>query len=601
MRSSTSESKENSTFTVDSTLDNSDSGIDGLCDDGLGNCTLRAAIQEANGLGGSDNINFDIPDTDPGYVDYDGGAGDSLDGDDYWSIAPNTVLPVITDVVVVDGSTQKANQSDTNTFGPEIQISGINYINNTGNGLSFVGITGSGSIVNELNIINFGRAIYISSYDLTVTNSYLNPDAKGLSYDSDENQVTGVYAVSDAINQINTLNIGLENEGNAMMSELGFGVWLEAGTSPTEVQVNVMGNKFGLDPTGTIATDISTQHHLHITGNVSVLVGEAGIGNRNYFANSNVHLLISGDSVSNTIEIYNNFFNTDINGTGHFPASGSALSLGGQGGTTVGAPGKGNLIQTHTSEVVMGVGANSGTTTVQNNTIFASVGIRLKGPNKIFRNNFVASESTKSDPYFGVTNSGIIIDAGGWSGRAIELFSADPDDELLLTGNYFDGHNSIMEPYDPNTHITIGGQGVDANSLCMGLEKNCFSNVGNTTIITRDRAAGFNLGGTYPVNYSTIELDNEIIYDIGATKVPLIVVGLEGTYELFSGDQRRTDLTDGSISIPILNSDYVTDIWDLYTYITEIQNSKVDCTDPLDCPGSNGENEKQLYLHRQVQ
>jgi len=44
-------------FTVDTTADAVDINPgDGVCDDGAGNCTLRAAIQEANALGGSDTI-----------------------------------------------------------------------------------------------------------------------------------------------------------------------------------------------------------------------------------------------------------------------------------------------------------------------------------------------------------------------------------------------------------------------------------------------------------------------------------------------------------------------------------------------------------------
>ena len=39
------------TFTVDSTGDGGDSDTaDGVCDDGLGNCTLRAAIEQANAV-----------------------------------------------------------------------------------------------------------------------------------------------------------------------------------------------------------------------------------------------------------------------------------------------------------------------------------------------------------------------------------------------------------------------------------------------------------------------------------------------------------------------------------------------------------------------
>jgi CSLREA domain-containing protein len=49
------------TFAVNSTGDAADANVgDGLCDDGAGNCTLRAAIQEANQLDGSDTISFSV-------------------------------------------------------------------------------------------------------------------------------------------------------------------------------------------------------------------------------------------------------------------------------------------------------------------------------------------------------------------------------------------------------------------------------------------------------------------------------------------------------------------------------------------------------------
>ena len=45
------------TFTVNSTMDAVDANPgDGVCDDGAGNCTLRAAIMEANALAGADTI-----------------------------------------------------------------------------------------------------------------------------------------------------------------------------------------------------------------------------------------------------------------------------------------------------------------------------------------------------------------------------------------------------------------------------------------------------------------------------------------------------------------------------------------------------------------
>jgi len=48
-----------SIFTVNNTADKVDANPgDGLCSDDIGNCTLRAAIQEANSLEGADTVNI---------------------------------------------------------------------------------------------------------------------------------------------------------------------------------------------------------------------------------------------------------------------------------------------------------------------------------------------------------------------------------------------------------------------------------------------------------------------------------------------------------------------------------------------------------------
>lgn len=77
------------TFVVDSTEDTGDGKLgDGVCDDGTGDCTLRAAIEEANTTPGRDVISFSLP------------------GDAPYIIQPTAPLPIITDPIVIDGSTQ---------------------------------------------------------------------------------------------------------------------------------------------------------------------------------------------------------------------------------------------------------------------------------------------------------------------------------------------------------------------------------------------------------------------------------------------------------------------------------------------------------------
>ena len=77
------------TFTVNSTGDGADATIgDGICAEATGACTLRAAIQESNAsVGDKDTIGFGIPAAP-------------------FTIAPATVLPDISDPVVIDGTTQ---------------------------------------------------------------------------------------------------------------------------------------------------------------------------------------------------------------------------------------------------------------------------------------------------------------------------------------------------------------------------------------------------------------------------------------------------------------------------------------------------------------
>lgn len=75
-------------ITVDSTLDTPDANIgDGICDDGDGNCTLRAAIAEANSNPDASTINFNIT----GTADF---TNNSQNG---YTIKPTSQLPNITE------------------------------------------------------------------------------------------------------------------------------------------------------------------------------------------------------------------------------------------------------------------------------------------------------------------------------------------------------------------------------------------------------------------------------------------------------------------------------------------------------------------------
>jgi CSLREA domain-containing protein len=84
------------TFTVDSTADDSDSLVgDGNCDNGSGDCTLRAAIEEANNNQDADTINFNIT------------------GSGLHTITPATNYPQIFTTLIIDGSSQPGSNCGT--------------------------------------------------------------------------------------------------------------------------------------------------------------------------------------------------------------------------------------------------------------------------------------------------------------------------------------------------------------------------------------------------------------------------------------------------------------------------------------------------------
>jgi hypothetical protein len=157
-----------STFTVSSTGDGGDSNIgDGLCDDGAGNCTLRAAVQQANAAPGADTINFSVTGT----------------------INLAAALPALSSDLTVSGPgadllTLKSNTSGVYSFtvasGVTASISGLTLSGNPA--ASFQGgsvLVRSGGKLNMTNCAmngNVGASIYnsfgtVNLFNCTISNN----------------------------------------------------------------------------------------------------------------------------------------------------------------------------------------------------------------------------------------------------------------------------------------------------------------------------------------------------------------------------------------------------------------------------------------------
>ena len=153
---------------VNSTGDSSDTNPgDGVCDTGATNsagateCTLRAAIEEANARAGLDTVEFAIPTTETGH---DAGV---------WTISPTAGYDNISDAIVIDGSTQPGFAST-----PTIQLDGTSA--GTVDALRLVP-AGSGSTIRSLAIGNFSQsAIDITGDANLIVGNHLGLDASGI-------------------------------------------------------------------------------------------------------------------------------------------------------------------------------------------------------------------------------------------------------------------------------------------------------------------------------------------------------------------------------------------------------------------------------------
>ncbi|RFF28464.1 MULTISPECIES: right-handed parallel beta-helix repeat-containing protein [unclassified Wenzhouxiangella] len=143
-------------FTVTSTDDDGDADLnDGACVDQSGECTLRAAIEQANALiGGTAIIDFDLSGAPPFIIDSHAGS-----------------LHIQRDDVLIDGSSQSTAPN------PEIEIRGPGITGSSHDGFH---IEGDNNEIRGLSIIEFdGDGIFIDGSVNIVTENLIGVDTAG--------------------------------------------------------------------------------------------------------------------------------------------------------------------------------------------------------------------------------------------------------------------------------------------------------------------------------------------------------------------------------------------------------------------------------------
>ncbi len=319
-------------FMVNSTADAVDAiPGDGACDDGAGNCTLRAAVQEANASAGTDTITFD-----PG----------------------TNGIPIALSIV---GADDTAAAGDLDIASP---------VTITGNGPASTIIDGTAlqSPGDRLfHVDPAGAGITVSISALTVRNGYIVGNGAGILNNSATLNLSNV-TISDNF-AISALGGGIYNQGGAVTITGGTvssntalfdggGIYNDEGSSLTISDTTVSGNTAINGSGGGIYSYVSTITITNSTigGNTASIGGGISL---NLLSTLNVtNSTLSGNTASSSI-------------------GGGAIFAGGGSGTA--ATIASSTITGNTASIGGGIRNQTGTVTLKN-TILAQNTATSSGP-----------------------------------------------------------------------------------------------------------------------------------------------------------------------------------------------------------------------------
>jgi uncharacterized repeat protein (TIGR01451 family) len=320
--------------------------------------SLRQAILDANAhpnSGGPDRIEFNLAATDPNHVYYrdDGASGrvsranlavttasddtaiTDIDPDwrhSWWTIRPATLLPAVTDPVVIDGTTQSGWSPNTAAVGTNAVLT----------------VELDGSLIPGANALRYG--LYLTAGNNTVTgltvNQFQNP-GPGILMDSiGGNVIAGNFVGTDPSG-----TVALGNGGGGVDITPGLGACTVGGTAPaarnlisgntyygvaagsvyggaTVTGLVVQGNLIGTNAAGTAALPNDSGLFL---GNVTdSIVGGTTPGAGNVISgnsSSGIRMLARDGDITN-LAVQGNFIGTDATGAAALPNAGDGITMG---------------------------------------------------------------------------------------------------------------------------------------------------------------------------------------------------------------------------------------------------------------------------------
>ena len=351
-------------------------------DNGAG--SLRQAILNANATPGTNTIQFNLTGTAP------------------FTILPASALPVVTNAVTIDGTTQTGYAN-----APVVEICGTN----AGTGVIGLQLNANFSAIIGLAINRFtGYGIYISGISNTLWGNFIGTDITGKKTGFG-NLFSGIFLTNAVATQIGGTNGNTRNvvSGNGQNGVILAGL----NTYGNSIQ----GNYIGLDVSGSSAIN-NTNYGICVFGSPGNIFGPGNVISGNGF--SGISFIGSG-STTNTV--VGNFIGTDatgkiavgnLGGGMYFATNATANQIGGT--TNAGNVISGNF--QHGISFTSGSNSNS----VQGNLI----GVAAAGTNALpNRYDGIDINGTSANTIGGTTRSlRNIISGNTYSGVEIALSNA---------------------------------------------------------------------------------------------------------------------------------------------------------------------------------
>lgn len=281
------------TVTVNSTGDSSDTAPgDGRCDTGGVNaeanteCTLRAAIEEANASSLATTVEFGIPITDLGY--------DGVNG--WWTIAVPTNLPAISTPITIDGTSAGATVNTAAAPAPLNSRLTIELDGSAGTATDGIDVIagGDGSELRGLAIVGFSGAgesgVQINGADgVVVAGNHLGMRPDGTTAGANHEGIV-LSGGSDAP-RVGGL---LPADRNLIA---GNNVWGLIANGATDA--SILGNVFGVDTAG--VTVSGTAVHVNVSGTSTATIGGTTSSAGNLVVGASGTGIVVADSATSSV------------------------------------------------------------------------------------------------------------------------------------------------------------------------------------------------------------------------------------------------------------------------------------------------------------